>query len=75
MSTTIRDFINPSKIVIPNWSAKIQYYYSSSGPYPNASSCKYKYFNTSYYNSNTIYVENNNVVFDFTDNSFSTYNN
>lgn len=75
MSTSLRDKINPYTIVIPNWKEKIQYYYSSNGPYPNSSSCKYKYFNTSYYNSNSFFVGSNNLVFDYTNNEFNIYNN
>ena len=69
MSASTRDLINPKTLVVPNWKEKISYYYSSSGPYPGGKSCRKKYFNSSYYNSNINYVGKNNLVFDFTNNS------
>ncbi len=75
MSVNTRNIINPKKIVIPNWSNKITYYYSSNGPYTGGKSCKDKYFNTSYFDSNSYYVGSKNTVFDFSNNIFKTYYN
>ena len=60
--------VNPRMIVIPNWSKKINYYYSANGPYSSAKSCKDKYYKS---HSNVRYVESNNLVYKFTNSGVS----
>ena len=75
MTTSLRNKLNPSKIVIANWKEKIDYYYGNNGYYSGSTSCKDQYFNTTYYNNtdNYRYVADNNLIFDFTNNEYNIY--
>ena len=79
--------LNPKNLVINNLEEKVKYYYSGItnslgnkvGPvYGSSTSCINKYFSgyaTSDSNKNVFYVENNNLVFDFSNSTIKTYNN
>lgn len=88
INNDIKTALNPEYIVITNWSEKVNYYYkgidNGNGTIgPVYSSNKYKscielYFASSHSetdpNKTAYYVNNNNVVFDFTKDNISIYN-
>lgn len=87
INNNIVNNLNPKYIVIGNWSSKVNYYYKgiqnnnglTLGPvYNGFKSCRSQYFlnySTSGNNKRAFYVNNNNVVFDFSNANISIYNN
>ena len=65
--------IKPKTIVIPNWKEKIDYYYSTNGPYNGKTACYNKYFKN--FSGSKYYVGSNNYVFDFSNNNFDVNKN
>lgn len=70
-------------LVATNWEDKVGYYYSGItvngskvGPVYNSSSCRAKYFSSyTTENKRLYYVENRNLIFDFTNGDKKIYNN
>jgi len=87
INDNIVEKLNPTYIVIPNWSAKINYYYKGitndlgvnlEAVYGKYKSCRAKYFlthPTSGSDKTAYYINNNNWVFDFTGKEIEIYKN
>jgi len=87
INTNVASTLKPKYLVINNWEDKVKYYYNTFtnnsgnkvGPvYGGNQACINKYFSnyqTTGNDKKAFYVNNNNVVFDFSESTIKTYNN